>query len=267
MVETAASAVRMKRANKSCRRWARSFADVISSFATPFENLPNRISAGSLSLMSPAGEIQIQSIQKQATGMARQKRPSSETPDTTPATTPDDSVTPEHVCGQTAQQQQQRIESWFARYERPLVAYAAKMLGGDWTAAHDVTQETFLRLCRADVSKIETRIAAWLFRVCRTRVIDMQRTKHSTAVDPHDIDVADDHAVSPSQPLEAAETGAMLAEQIESLTPRQREVVRLRFSAGLSYAEIADVTGMTTSNVGFHLHAAISRLRQTAVVQ
>lgn len=163
--------------------------------------------------------------------------------------------------------QDPRVEAWFRRYERPLVAYAAKMLGGDWSAASDATQETFLRLCKADADKIESRIAAWLFTVCRTRVIDMQRTSHSTAVDPCDLEVADDAAEAPADPIEAAETKATLALQIESLTRRQQEVVRLRFSGGLSYAEIAEVTGMTTSNVGFHLHAAMSRLRNLAVAE
>jgi RNA polymerase sigma-70 factor (ECF subfamily) len=32
--------------------------------------------------------------------------------------------------------------------------------------------------------------------------------------------------------------------------------------AGLSYREIAEVTGMTTSNVGFHLHEAVRNIRQ-----
>ena len=158
-----------------------------------------------------------------------------------------------------------RLSDWFDRYRRPLVAYAAKMLGGDWAAAHDVTQETFLRLCRTDIDKVENRIAAWLFSVCRTRVIDLRRTGHESTLDPSDLLAADPRQPPPDGDLLAAESRQTLAEQIDTLSPRQQEVVRLRFSGGLSYAEIAEVTGMTTGNVGFHLHAAIKQLRQLTI--
>ena len=55
------------------------------------------------------------------------------------------------------------INSLVNRYERPLLAYAGRMLGGDWQGAQDAVQETFLRLCREDPQKIESRVAAWAF--------------------------------------------------------------------------------------------------------
>ena len=57
------------------------------------------------------------------------------------------------------------IDRLVKRYERPLLAYANRMLGGDWQGAQDAVQETFLRLCREDREKIESRVAAWLFSV------------------------------------------------------------------------------------------------------
>ena len=136
------------------------------------------------------------------------------------------------------------------------------MNGGDWSAAHDAVQETFVRLCKTDRGKIQSRIAAWLFAVCRTRVIDMHRTRHGTEMDPHEWDVADGEP-TPEQDAVRREDHESLAAKIETLSPRQREVVRLRFSGGLSYREIAEVTGLTVSNVGFHLHAAVKSLRQS----
>ncbi|MCG8648303.1 MAG: sigma-70 family RNA polymerase sigma factor, partial [Pirellulales bacterium] len=60
------------------------------------------------------------------------------------------------------------VDRLVQRYERPLLAYAHRMLGGDWQGAQDAVQETFLRLCRQDRQKIESRVAAWLFSVCRS---------------------------------------------------------------------------------------------------
>jgi RNA polymerase sigma-70 factor, ECF subfamily len=147
------------------------------------------------------------------------------------------------------------------RFERPLLAYACRMLGGDWSAAQDAVQETFLRLCRADRATIEPRLAAWLFSVCRSRVIDMQRTRTATPMDASQMHLPDP-SPDVSQSLSDAEEQANLSECLTQLSPRQQEVLRLRLGAGLSYREIADVTGLTVSNVGFHLHEAVRSLRQ-----
>ena len=148
------------------------------------------------------------------------------------------------------------------RFERPLLAYAHRMLGGDWQGAQDAVQETFLRLCRENREKIESRVAAWLFSVCRSRVIDMQRTNHTTPIDASQVTVADP-APDASQVASEAEEKDQLAGMVDSLSPRQQEVLRLRMQAGLSYREIAEVTGLTVSNVGFHLHAAVRSLRDS----
>jgi len=153
------------------------------------------------------------------------------------------------------------IESMVDRYERPLLAYACRLFKGNHTKAQDAVQETFLRLCRQDREEIEDRVAAWLFSVCRTRVIDMQRSQGHTMNSTEDLTVVDP-APDASQLAESAEQGSRLAKLVESLTPRQQEVIRLLLQAELSHREIAEITGMTVSNVGFHLHAAVRSLRE-----
>lgn len=152
-------------------------------------------------------------------------------------------------------------EEVVVRFERPLLAYACRMFGGDWSSAQDAVQETFLRLCRADREAIEPRLAAWLFAVCRSRVIDMQRIRNATPIGGDDADFADPRPTV-AQSICDAEDQLQLNECLNRLSPRQQEVLRLRLGAGLSYREIAEVTGMTTGNVGFHLHEAVRNLRQ-----
>lgn len=157
------------------------------------------------------------------------------------------------------------IDQIVDRYERPLLAYAYRMLGGDWQAAQDAVQETFLRLCREDLQKIANRVPAWLFSVCRSRVIDMQRTNHSTPVDASQLTVPDG-SPDVEQVASDAEDRVHLNQLVDKLSPRQQEVLRLRLQAGLSYREIAEITGLTVGNVGFHLHEAVRNLRDTLAV-
>lgn len=157
------------------------------------------------------------------------------------------------------------IDRLVDRYERPLLAYASRMLGGDWQSAQDAVQETFLRLCREDRHKIESRVAAWLFSVCRTRVIDMQRTNHTTPIDASQVTVADP-TPDASEVACDAEEKVHLDQLVDKLSPRQQEVLRLRLQAGLSYREIAEVTGLSVGNVGFHLHQAVRNLRDALAI-
>jgi RNA polymerase sigma-70 factor (ECF subfamily) len=157
------------------------------------------------------------------------------------------------------------IDRLVKRYERPLLAYANRMLGGDWQGAQDAVQETFLRLCREDREKIESRVAAWLFSVVRSRVIDMQRTNHATPMDASQVIVADP-GPDGAQVASDAEDKIHLNQLVGNLSPRQQEVLRLRMQAGLSYREIAEVTGLTIGNVGFHLHQAVRNLRDSLAV-
>lgn len=158
-----------------------------------------------------------------------------------------------------------QVASLVERYERPLLAYASRMLGGDFAGAQDAVQETFLRLCRESPAKLDGRIAAWLFSVCRTRVIDMQRSHHQRPVDAAELAVADP-APDAAQAAVTHEDQQRLTRLVGELSPRQQEVLRLRMQAGLSYREIAEITGLTVSNVGFHLHAAVKNLRDSLAV-
>ena len=49
---------------------------------------------------------------------------------------------------------------------------------------------------------------------------------------------------------------------LAGLSPRERELIALKFFAGLSNAEIAEVLGLTESNAGTKLHRAVTKLRE-----
>ncbi len=154
------------------------------------------------------------------------------------------------------------IQSMMERYERPLVRYAAQLLGGDIDLARDAVQDTFLRLCREERAEVEPRIAAWLYTVCRNRVFDMKR-KESRVVALADGDEYDRASADPT-PAHNAERRDNLSHinaALALLPENQREVVRLKFQTGLSYKEISDVTKLSVTNVGFLLHTALKTLR------
>jgi RNA polymerase sigma-70 factor (ECF subfamily) len=66
----------------------------------------------------------------------------------------------------------------------------------------------------------------------------------------------------PGRSLEAAETHASMLRLIDRLPANQQEVVRLKFQNGFSYKEIARITELSVTNVGFLIHTAVTRLRR-----
>ena len=55
---------------------------------------------------------------------------------------------------------------------------------------------------------------------------------------------------------------AALRTALAALDPRDRELVALKFHAGLDNAELAAVLGVSVSNAGTRLHRALTKLRE-----
>src|SRR5436305_2810402 len=148
-----------------------------------------------------------------------------------------------------------------AQFEGPLTLYAVRLLR-DAEAARDVVQETFLRLCVQERAVVESRLAEWLFTVCRNRALDVLRkesrmtrlsdeqVQHRASADPGPCDVA-----------ERRESAARVLDLLDSLPANQREVIRLKFQNGFSYQEISRISGHSVSNVGYLIHAGVKTLR------
>ncbi|WP_145084900.1 RNA polymerase sigma factor [Aureliella helgolandensis] len=152
----------------------------------------------------------------------------------------------------------------FGELEVALVAYVRGRLGGNLEGARDVVQEAFVRLCQQDWPEIEPHATAWLYRTCRNRAIDIQRREgRMSTLDSHtDLGSLQDRtARRPDEQMQQGEQLAQVRSRLEQLPDQQQELLRLRLHDGLSYKQIADVTGLTVGNVGYTLHQAISSLR------
>ena len=66
---------------------------------------------------------------------------------------------------------------------------------------------------------------------------------------------------APDRQAEQSETNSRMMQLVDKLPENQREVIRLKFQSGLTYQQIADVTELSKSNVGFLIHSGIKRLR------
>ena len=155
----------------------------------------------------------------------------------------------------------QLVQRALRDYEAPLVGYACSILG-DPDRARDVVQDTFIRLWDQEPSKVSENLKPWLYTVCRNRALDvLRRHRRVVELDELSLERQEETSPSPSEKLATREAANEILRFVERLPANQREVVRLKFQADLSYKEIAELTGLSVTNVGFLLHTAIKRLR------
>lgn len=152
------------------------------------------------------------------------------------------------------------IDRTLERYERPLISYA-KTITGELESARDAVQDTFLRLSRQDVRALEPRMAPWLFFVCRNCALDHVRKVARFSDEALDEEQASEER-TPAGEAMAADEAARLRGMLTYLSPRQQEVVKLKFEGGLSYKEIGETLKISVSHVGVELHEAIQTLRR-----
>jgi RNA polymerase sigma-70 factor (ECF subfamily) len=142
-------------------------------------------------------------------------------------------------------------------------AYVYSLLR-DRSAAEDVTAAAFERSYRKQGSYDPRRGSerAWLFGIARNAALDELRRRKRVAalvVDPEDPAAA---AAFAQDDGEEAMRRAVVRAALDSLDARDRELVSLKFDAGLDNAEIARVLGLSESNAGTRLHRAVTRLRK-----
>ncbi len=154
-----------------------------------------------------------------------------------------------------------RFEALYRSARDDVFGYVATLLR-DTAAAEDVTALAFERAYRRrrtfDRRRGEER--AWLFGIARNAALDelRRRRRHAALV------------VDPADPLvEPAEEGAEVAlrrtavrSALGCLSPREREIIALKFHAGLANAELAQVLGVSESNAGTLVYRVMEKLRK-----
>lgn len=140
-------------------------------------------------------------------------------------------------------------------------AYVASLLR-DAPAAEEVTAAAFERAYRKrnrfDPQRGEPR--AWLFGIARNAALDKLRRRGRQAeltAEPADL-----WSLGSVEGAERSERRLAVAAALERLQPAERELIALKFFAGLGNAEIAQVLGISESNAGTKLHRAMTKLRE-----
>jgi RNA polymerase sigma factor (sigma-70 family) len=152
-------------------------------------------------------------------------------------------------------------------YEAPLSRYARRLLA-DVDLAADAVQHAFVTLCSESRERLEGRVAPWLFRVCRNRALDhLRRAGRERTLGDGPATEADAGtpltaaADDPASRVERADLAALVRGLLADLPAPQRETIDL-WCEGLSYRQIAEVTGRQEGHVRVLAHRGLTTLRR-----
>jgi RNA polymerase sigma-70 factor, ECF subfamily len=155
----------------------------------------------------------------------------------------------------------ERFELLYRSSRDDIFAYVATLLG-DRAAAEDITALAFERAYRRrmtfDRRRGEER--AWLFGIARNAALDeLRRRKRRARLETEPVD---DAAPDTDSAVELALRRETVRAAMAALDGRERDLLALKFSAGLSNAEIAGVLGLSETAAGTRLHRTLTKLRK-----
>ena len=143
------------------------------------------------------------------------------------------------------------------REHQHMVYCVALSVCKDPATAEDLAQEAFLKAYRSvDEVREPAQLKTWLYSIARFTAIDWVRRRKNERWQGLSAEAAGELPERPEAEAKEDRTVRVM-DVIRGLKEEHREIMILRYVRGLSYAQIAKATGLTSSAVGEKL----SRIR------
>lgn len=138
--------------------------------------------------------------------------------------------------------------------------------------AQDLTAGTFEQAYRKiGQLRNDDAFAGWLFRIARNEIGQYYRRRRprmqESQISLDDLLDLPDQAESPFAAAARRDQLAGVLEAIAGLTPREQEIIALRFVGGLTNHEIGQAMGLSDSNAGVILFRALRKVRDQLGVE
>ncbi|MGD8412660.1 MAG: sigma-70 family RNA polymerase sigma factor [Candidatus Latescibacterota bacterium] len=146
-------------------------------------------------------------------------------------------------------------------YRSRLVRFSLGYLGNR-EEAEDAAQDVFYRVINSPT--VPDNFRAWIYEICRNCCLDRLRAKNRRPDDqtlPTTSYFAD-HMTGNLTRLIKGERKAQLWQRLAALPADQREVLLLRYTEGLSRAEISQVLGIPENLVKHRIYNGLEKLRK-----
>jgi RNA polymerase sigma-70 factor (ECF subfamily) len=128
--------------------------------------------------------------------------------------------------------------------------------------ADEVLQETFVRLARTRerLARVDN-LLAYVFTVARNEAARLTARRARQKVQHAGLEAALLFVEAQRDDAAAREAAETVSAALDRLGPERREIVELKLYAGLTFREIAEVTGLPQGTVATRYRAALGQIR------
>lgn len=140
---------------------------------------------------------------------------------------------------------------------KPVFFYALRLLG-DYDAAEDVMQDTFVTLMRkSSLFRAQDKGRAWIFTIAKNLVVDMQRrqSRSDALTVVHTLPGADDFTIR-------SDIGIDALQMLDGLSPREKNIVLLRLLGDMTLTEVAAELHIPKGTVFWTYNNAVKKMRK-----
>ena len=150
-----------------------------------------------------------------------------------------------------------QVQQLFVQYQPQLRAFAL-VLSADFVQADDALQETFLTVtAKAAEFDLESNFLAWSRTILRFKVQEARKKNKLPTVD-----CLDSLMASCPENWASEERVRMLTECVESLAPKSREIIVMRYQREHPPAQIAKLLDRSVNSINVALSKARQALRE-----
>lgn len=162
------------------------------------------------------------------------------------------------------------LEILIKRYLKPVYSFVYRCIG-DTQEVEDITQQVFLKVWRnLKKFKQEYKVKTWIFAIAKNTCLDWQKKKRTVPFSVLDneeegfsfAETIKDPAPLPNELLEKQDIITTLNKALESLSPKYRMVLLLRYNEHFTFREIAELLGESINTIKSRHRRGIALLKK-----
>jgi len=152
----------------------------------------------------------------------------------------------------------------YDKYAEQIYRYIARRTGNNYDTAHDILSQTFLDALQhiKNYTWQGFPFSSWLYKIAHNNVIKFYKKSEKTRYSPiEEARNLSDLNENVEDKLEAKITRKQVEEMMQKLDDEDQEILRLKFFEGVSNIEIADIMGLSVTNVGVKVFRALKKAK------
>ncbi len=166
----------------------------------------------------------------------------------------------EALIERIAEGRKDAMQVLFARHNVRVFRFALRLVN-DRSVAGDIVSDVFLEVWRkAGQFEARSQVSTWILAIARYKALTALRGRRFEELDEAKINTIEDASETPEGLMQRAQTGEILRECLQQLSPAHREIIDLVYYHERSIEEVSEIIGVPANTVKTRMFYARKRI-------